>query len=111
MNKFKIFAFFLTMSSFSFSQNNSTLVNSNNGINVYKSNGVEGNAVKQSESLESKQLLISEYNITQCENAIQDINDKINHLIDEVGTEERILKYRNSIIILENRLDEIKLNK
>lgn len=112
MNKHRLILFFLILSGFSFSQEKSTLTTTTKiGVNVYQSNGVEGKVNKQSDLSRIKQIPVSEYNITQCENAIQDINDKINHLIGGVGTEERILKYRNAIIILENRLNEIKLNK
>jgi hypothetical protein len=109
MNKIKFFAFFLTIGSFSFSQNNSTFVNSENGVKVYKSNGVEGNTHKQSETFENKQISISEYNIAQCENAIQGINDKINYLISNNDSEDRIILYRQKIQRLEERLNEIKL--
>lgn len=108
MDKIKIFAFFLTIGSFSFSQNNRTLVSSKNGVNIYQSKGVEGDTQEQTET-SNKQILISEYNITQCENAIQGINNKINYLISNNGSEDRIILYRQKIQRLEERLNEIKL--
>ena len=83
---------------------------SENGVNVYKSTGVEKRIKTEGDTLffSEATVQIADYTLEECENAIEVIQGKIEVVKSQQNNELRISNYLNAISELENRIVELK---